>query len=176
MISVLEAVGKAAGWTAAAAPRKTGTGRGLACGIDAGTYVALVADVTVNRATGAVTVDRVVAAQEMGVVVNPDGARMQLEGCIAMGLGYALTEELRFANGAVLDVNFDTYHLPRFSWMPRIETVLVPNDALASQGGGEPGIINVGAAVANAVSDATGARVVRLPLTAERVRAAIRTL
>jgi isoquinoline 1-oxidoreductase len=174
MRSVLEAVGKASGWTSSPTIRETGNGRGLACGIDAGTYVALVADVTVNRETGQVKVDRVICAQEMGVVVNPDGARMQIEGCIAMGLGYTLTEELRFEQGRVLDTNFDTYHIPRFSWMPRIETVLVPNDALAPQGGGEPGIINVGAAVANAVYDATGARMTRLPMTPERVLGEIR--
>jgi isoquinoline 1-oxidoreductase len=172
--SVLEAVGRAAGWTPAVAPRRTGQGRGLACGIDAGTYVAHVAEVTVDRATGAVTVDRVVCAQEMGVVVNPDGARMQMEGCIAMGLGYTVAEEVRFANGAILDVNFDTYRLPRFSWMPRVDTVLVANDALTPQGGGEPAIVNMGAVVANAIYDATGARMVRLPMTPERVLEAIR--
>lgn len=175
MRSVLEAVGRAAGWTPGVAPRRAGTGRGLACGIDAGSHVALVADVTVDRATGTVRVNRVVCAQEMGVVVNPDGARMQMEGCIAMGLGYALAEEVRFANGEILDRNFDTYHLPRFSWMPRIETALVPNDGMAPQGGGEPGIINMGAVVANAIFDATGARVHHLPMTPERVRAAIGT-
>jgi isoquinoline 1-oxidoreductase len=125
--------------------------------------------VTEDRATGAVKVERVICAQDMGVVVNPDGARMQVEGCIAMGLGYALAEEVRFENGKILDLNFDTYHLPRFSWMPEIETVLVPNDALAPQGGGEPAIINMGAVVANAIYDATGARMVRLPMTPERV-------
>jgi isoquinoline 1-oxidoreductase len=176
MRSVLEAVGRAAGWTPAVAPRKTGKGRGLACGIDAGTYVALVAEVTVDRTAGAVQVDRVVCAQEMGVVVNPDGARMQMEGCIAMGLGYTLAEEVRFANGKILDVNFDSYRLPRFSWMPRVETVLVANDDLEPQGGGEPAIINMGAVVANAIYDATGARMVRLPMTAERVRDAIRAV
>jgi CO/xanthine dehydrogenase Mo-binding subunit len=176
MLAVLQAVAKASSWTPGAAPRKTGRGRGLACGIDAGSYVAHVADVTVDRATGAVQVDRVVCAQEMGVVVNPDGARMQIEGCIAMGLGYTLGEEVRFESGRVLDVNFDTYHIARFSWMPEIETVLVPNDTMAPQGGGEPAIINMGAVVANAIFDATGARMVRLPMTAERVLAEIQKL
>jgi CO/xanthine dehydrogenase Mo-binding subunit len=99
---------------------------------------------------------------------------MQMEGCIAMGLGYTLAEEVRFANGAILDVNFDTYRLPRFSWMPRVDTVLVANDALTPQGGGEPAIVNMGAVVANAIYDATGARMVRLPMTPERVLEAIR--
>jgi nicotinate dehydrogenase subunit B len=174
MLAVLEAVAQASGWKPGVAPRKTGRGRGLACGIDAGTYVAHVADVTVDAATGAVQVDRVVCAQEMGVVVNPDGARMQMEGCITMGLGYTLAEEVRFEGGKILDVNFGTYALPRFSWVPTIETTLVPNDDLPPQGGGEPAIINMGAVIANAIFDATGARIYRLPMTPERVLAEIK--
>ena len=118
-------------------------------------------------------VERVVCAQDMGVVVNPDGATMQVEGCITMGLGYVLTEELQFRGGQVLDDNFDTYEIPRFSWLPKIETVLVKNDALAPQGGGEPAIVPMGAAIANAVFDATGTRLFRLPMTPARVKAAL---
>ena len=81
-----------------------------------------------------------------------------------MGLGYVLAEELRFRGGEILDRNFDTYHLPRFSWVPTIETVLVKNDALPPQGGGEPAITPMGGAIANAVFDATGTRFDRLPL------------
>ena len=111
----------------------------------------------------------------MGIVVNPDGAKMQMEGCMMMGLGYVFSEELQFSGGDVMDRNFDTYHLPRFSWMPRkIETVLVSNDELAPQGGGEPAIVPMGAAIANAVYDATGARLFRLPMTPERVLAALK--
>jgi CO/xanthine dehydrogenase Mo-binding subunit len=109
----------------------------------------------------------------MGVVVNPEGATMQVEGCITMGLGYVLAEEVQIRDGKVLDENFDSYQVPRFSWLPRIETVLVKNDALAPQGGGEPAIVPMGAAIANAVFDATGARLFRLPLTPARVKAAI---
>ena len=127
----------------------------------------------VDRASGAVRVERVVCAQDMGVVVNPDGATMQVEGCITMGLGYVLSEEVRFRGGQVLDENFDTYEMPRFSWLPRIETVLVKNDELAPQGGGEPAIVPMGAAIANAVFDATGARLFRLPMTPARVKAAL---
>ena len=173
MLATLEAVAEAAGWKPGVAPHRTGRGRGLACGIDAETYVAAVADVIVDRTTGVVRVERVVCAQDMGLIVNPDGARMQMEGCIMMGLGYALTEEVRFEGGRILDTNFDTYALPRFSWMPRIETAFVANDGLAPKGGGEPAIINMGAVVANAVFDATGVRVFRLPMTPERVLAAI---
>jgi len=132
-----------------------------------------VAEVEVDRARGTVKVDRVVCAQDMGVVVNPDGATMQVEGCITMGLGYVLSEELRFSGGKILDENYDTYEVPRLSWLPRIETVLVKNDALAPQGGGEPAIVPMGAAIANAIFDATGTRVYRLPVTPERLKAAL---
>jgi isoquinoline 1-oxidoreductase len=171
MLAVLRAIRDAAGWETRAAPNSTsaGRGRGVACGIDAETYVALVADVTVDSSTGQVTVDRVVCAQDMGVVVNPDGARMQVEGCIAMGLGYVFSEELRFEGGKILDQNFGTYELARIGQTPEMETVFVPNDDLPPKGGGEPAIINMGAVVANAVFDATGARIFRLPLTPERV-------
>ena len=90
-----------------------------------------------------------------------------------MGLGYTLSEEVRFLGGDILDRNFGTYQIPRFSWVPRIEAVLVKNDDVAPQGGGEPPITTTGAVIANAIFDATGARVTRLPLTAERIRAAI---
>lgn len=156
------------------APHRGGRGRGLACGIDAGTYVALAADVTVDRATGHVQVDRVVCAQDMGVVVNPDGSRMQMEGCIMMGLGYVFSEEIRFEGGKILDVNFGTYDLPRFAAVPKIDTAFVSNDALAPQGGGEPAIVNMGAVVANAIFDATGVRLHRLPMTPARVLEALR--
>ena len=63
----------------------------------------------------------VVCAQDMGVVINPEGALIQLEGCVAMGLGYALTEEVHFKGGEILDTNYDSYELPRFSWMPKID-------------------------------------------------------
>jgi CO/xanthine dehydrogenase Mo-binding subunit len=61
----------------------------------------------------------------MGLVVNPEGAKIQMEGCITMGLGYALTEEVRFQGGNILDRNFGTYKIPRFAWLPDIETVLI---------------------------------------------------
>lgn len=171
MRTVLETAGEAAGWKPGAGP--TGQGRGIACGIDAGTYVALVAQVDVDRATGAIDVRRIICAQDMGMVVNPDGAMMQAEGCITMGLGYVLSEELRFRGGKILDENFGSYAIPTFSRVPRIEIVLVKNDELAPQGGGEPAIVPMGAVIANAVFDAIGVRMYRLPMTPERVLAAM---
>jgi nicotinate dehydrogenase subunit B len=173
MRRVLRAAADAFGWKPRVAPAATGRGRGVACGIDAGTYVTLMADVFVDRDKGTVKVQRVVAAQDMGVVVSPTGAKMQMEGCVTQGLGYTLSEELHFRGGEILDRNFDTYGIPRFSWVPRIDTGLVRNDQVASQGGGEPAIVPVGAVIANAVFDATGVRFYRLPMTPERVRTAL---
>lgn len=171
MRRVLEAAADRFGWQPSPGP--SGRGVGIACGVDAGTYIAHMAEVAVDRSSGETRVRRVVCAQDLGVIVNPDGAAMQIEGCITMGLGYALAEHVRFRGGRVLERNFGTYHIPRFSWLPEIETVLVPNDDLPPQGGGEPAIIAMGALVANAVFDAVGARVFALPISPERVREAL---
>ena len=116
---------------------------------------------------------RVVCAQDMGVVVNPEGALQQMEGCITMGLGYALAEDVRFKNGD--GARQELRHLPAAAILvgAGIETVLLHSPDLPAQGGGEPAIVTVGAAVANAVFDAVGARVVQLPLTPARVKAAL---
>jgi nicotinate dehydrogenase subunit B len=151
----------------------SGRGFGISCVDYLGTYVATMAEVEVDKKTGKIQVKRVVCAQDMGEVINPEGARIQIEGCITMGLGYTLSEEIRFKGGQVLDTNFDTYELPRFSWVPEIETVLVPNPDLPPQGCGEPAITNMGSVVANAVFDATGIRMVELPMNPERVRKAM---
>lgn len=171
MIRVLKAVGENFGWQALKTP--SGKGYGIACGIDAGTYVATMAEVEVDKKTGSVKVKRVVCAQDMGVVVNPQGAIIQMEGCITMGLGYALSEEIRFENGEIFDLNFGTYVIPRFSWVPKIETVLVENPDLPPQGGGEPAIICMGGVIASAIYDATGAKLFQLPMTPQRVKEAI---
>ena len=174
MRRVLQAAADAFGWQPTAGPSRRGVG--LACFIDAGTYVATMMQVEVDAGSGQIRVFRVVCALDMGVVVNPEGARMQAEGAVTMGLGYSLSEELRFLDGDVLDRNFDSYSLPRFSWVPHIEVVLVSNDTLAPQGGGEPPIVTTGAAIANAVFDATGARLFRLPMTPARVKQALANL
>lgn len=113
---------------------------------------------------------------DMGLVVNPDGAYQQVEGAITMGLGYALAEEVRLQGGWILDENFDTYQIPRFSRLPRIEVVLIDNPDLPAQGLGEPPVVAIGAALANAVFDTTGARMVQLPMTPERVLEALQRM
>ncbi len=171
MRRVLETAAKAFGWTPKPAP--SGRGWGVACGHDAGTYCVNMAEVKVDKASGRIEVVRLLAAQDMGVVVNPEGAKQQMEGCLTMGLGYCLAEEVRFRNGVLVDTNFDTYHMPRFSWLPKIETVILDSPDLPAQGGGEPAIVQMGGVLANAVFDAVGARVRHLPMTPARVLAAM---
>jgi isoquinoline 1-oxidoreductase len=171
MRRVLQTVAEKFGWSPAKAP--SGRGYGVACGPDAGSYVAHMAEVEVDKNTGSVRVKRVVCAQDMGLCVNPEGARLQMEGAITMGLGYALTEEVRFTGGEIHHSNFDNYTIPHFSWLPEIETVIIDAKDSPAQGGGEPAIICMGAVIANAVFDATGARLLQLPMTPGRIKAAL---
>jgi isoquinoline 1-oxidoreductase len=171
MRNVLNAAAKKFGHRFAKAP--TGKGFGMACTDYKGTYVATMAEVRVDEKSGEIRVKRVVCAQDTGEVINPEGVRLQIEGCITMGLGYVLREEIRFRGGQILDENFDTYELPRFSWLPAIETVLIDNPAMPPQGCGEPAITPMGAVIANAVYDAIGVRLYELPMTPARIQTAI---
>ncbi len=171
MITLLKTVADKFGWTPGKAP--SGRGWGIACGTDAGSYVAHMAEVKVDEKTGHIKVVRVACAQDMGLAINPEGATIQMEGCITMGLGYALTEEVKFTGGEIHNHNFDSYTLPHFSWLPEIETVILHRPDAAPQGGGEPAIIAMGGLIANAVFDATGARLYQLPMTRERVLKAL---
>jgi isoquinoline 1-oxidoreductase len=172
MRRVLEAVAKQFAWKAAKAP--SGRGAGVACGIYSDACAATMAEVAVDPKTGHVRVKRVVSAVDVGLAINPDGLRQQMEGCIAMGLGYTLTEEVRFKDGEVLDRNFDSYQIPRFSWMPKIETIVIDNPGMAAVGAGEPPIITMGAVIANAIHDAAGVRLRQLPMTPARVLEALK--
>lgn len=172
VLRVLKAAAEKFGWTPAKTP--SGRGYGVACGIRSGTYVATMAEVEVSKKTGGVQVKRVVCAQDMGLVINPEGAKMQVEGCITMGMGYALTEEIHFKRGEIFDLNFDSYEIPRFSWLPKIETVLIDAKDDPPQGGGEPPIICMGGVIANAIYDAIGVRLFQLPMTPERIKEAMK--
>jgi Aerobic-type carbon monoxide dehydrogenase, large subunit CoxL/CutL homologs len=172
MIAVLKAAADKFGYTPAKNP--SGRGYGVACGTDVGTLVAHIAEVKVDKNTGHVQVIRVVCAQDMGLCVNPEGTTIQMEGCITMGMGYALTEEIQFQGGDIKNHTFDTYEIPRFSWVPKIDTVIMDRKDQPPQGGGEPTIICMGAVIANAVFDATGVRLFQLPMTPERVLAALK--
>lgn len=172
MIACLKAVADKFGYK----PGKTpgGRGIGIAVGTDAGTWVAQMAEVEVNKKTGEIKVIRIACSQDMGLCVNPQGATLQMEGCLTMGLGYALTEEVLFEGGNILTRGFDNYEIPRFPGLPQIDTVILDRKDQAPQGGGEPAIVAVGAVIANAVFDATGARLYRMPLTPERVLEALK--
>lgn len=166
MRRVLEAAAERFGYKPAVGP--SGRGIGIACGIDAESYVAEIAEISVDKGND-IKVRRIVAAQDMGVAVNPTGAIMQMEGCIMMGLGYTLSEDIRFKGGKILTANFDDYSVPKFSNLPEIDAFLVRNDDLPPKGGGEPAIVPVGGAIANALFDAIGVRVFQMPLTPERI-------
>jgi len=172
MIACLKAVAEKFGYVAGKAP--SGRGIGVAVGTDAGTWVAHMAEVKVDKKTGHVEVIRIACAQDMGLCVNPQGATIQMEGCITMGLGYTFTEEVFFDGGKIKDRSFDTYEIPRFSSLPKIETVILDRQDQPPQGGGEPAIIVIGAVIANAIFDATGARMYRMPMTPARVLEALK--
>jgi isoquinoline 1-oxidoreductase len=172
MQRVLRTAAEKFGWKPAKAPG--GRGHGIACGLDAGTYVAVMAEIEADKTAGTVQVKRVVCVQDMGLAVNPEGAAIQMEGAVTMGLGYALKERVRFEGGDISERNFDTYDIPRFSWVPKIETVIIDDKNSAPQGGGEPAIITTGAVLANALYDAIGARLFHLPMTPERIKEAVR--
>jgi len=174
MIGVLKAVADLFGYTPAKNP--SGRGIGIACGTDVGTYVAHMAEVKVDKKTGHVQVVRVACAQDMGLAINPEGATIQMEGCITMGLGYCLTEEIQFQGGKIANHSFDTYELPRFSWLPKISTLILDKKDQAPQGGGEPAIICMGGLIANAIFDATGTRLFQLPMTPARILEAIKKM
>jgi len=137
-------------------------GFGLAVGYDAGSFAAECVELEV--ASQDVHVRRVVAAFDCGLVVNPDGARNQVEGSIVMGIGAALWEAVEFDGGRILNPGFAHYRVPRIADAPDIDVQLIDNPSDPSTGAGEPGIVPIGAAVANAVRDATGQRIEQLPI------------
>ena len=167
---VLETVAEKAGW---GKPLTNGNGRGIAQHTCFGTSTAQVAEISVNEKDGTFKVNRVVVAIDCGPTVSPFNIRTQVEGAVAMGLSTALREEIQFANGGVSTGNFDTYSPIRLSETPDIEVHIIKSNE--KMGGiGEPGLPPTAPAVANAIFNATGARVRRIPLTPERVLAAIK--
>ena len=173
MIDVLKAAVELFGYIPAK-KYPSGRGIGVAMGTDVGTNVAEIAEVEVDEKTGRVRVKRIICAQDMGLCVNPHGSTMQMEGCLTMALGYTFTEEIHFEGGEIKDRNYDSYELPRFSWVPKIETVILDRKDQPPHGGGEPAIIAVGAVISNAIFDACGTRLYQMPFTPERVLEALK--
>jgi nicotinate dehydrogenase subunit B len=173
MVALLKAAADLFGYSQAGNP--SGRGYGIACGTDiVGSCLVQIAEVKVDENTGHVQVIRVACSMDMGLCVNPQGAKLQIEGGITLGLGYALTEEIQFQGGNIKNLNFDKYDIPRFSGVPRIDIKIMDKKDQPPQGCGEPPVICMGALIANAVFDATGARLYQLPMTPGRILAAIK--
>jgi isoquinoline 1-oxidoreductase beta subunit len=150
-----------------------GYGRGIAQHACFGTNIAAVADVSVNKKDGAVKVHRLVLAVDCGPVINPDPLIAQLEGGAIMALSTTLKEEVQFANGGVTSENFEDYPILKMSEIPEIDVHIIKSNEEIG-GIGELGVPATAPAVANAVFNATGARIRRIPLTPERVLAAMK--
>jgi CO/xanthine dehydrogenase Mo-binding subunit len=180
-LEVLSRASKAFGWQARLSPnpqRQQGgllVGRGVAYTRykQAENYVATFMEVAVDRASGRIIVRRVVCAHDCGLVVNPDALRHQIEGGIVQTLSRALHEEVRFDASRVTSVDWATYPILTFPEAPSVDVILVERRDQPLWGAGEASTVTVAAALGNAVYDATGVRLRRVPFTAERVRAAL---
>ena len=189
--AVLRAVAKQAAWVprssgadlARSAAARTGSataassaiakGRGVAISGLAGTVVAQIADVEVNRSTGKVTVNTVTVAHDCGIIVNPDGVRNQIEGNVVQGCSRALMEEVDFDSAGVKSLNWNSYPIMKFSDVPAVDIVLINHPELPPMGAGEASTTAVAAAIGNAIFDAVGVRLRQVPFTPERVRSGL---
>jgi isoquinoline 1-oxidoreductase subunit beta len=161
---VLRLAAEKAGW-GQALPK--GQGRGIAVHKSFGSYVAMVADVTIQG--GNLKVDRVVAAVDCGIPVNPDVIAAQVEGAVGFALSSVLRNRITLQDGVVQEANFDSYEPTRMSEMPRVEVHIVPS-TLDPTGIGEPGVPCLAPAISNAVYAATGKRLRSLPLDLTALR------
>lgn len=184
---VVSAAAKAANWQTRPSPAAQGSsaakattgnasGRGFACVLYEGDngYVAMVAEMDVELATGRLIARRFVVAQDCGPISNPDGMRNQLEGGLLQGYSRAVSEEVTWNAQGLTSVDWRSYRSLSLGFaVPKIESVLINKTEGEAMGAGETAITIVAAAVANAIFDATGARVREAPFTPERVKAAI---
>jgi isoquinoline 1-oxidoreductase len=162
--AVLEAAAQLFDWRTRVKQKNPNVGVGLACGTEKGSYVAACAEVVLDREEGKIIVRRVCEVFECGAVMNPDNLTAQVQGCILMGMGPALREGMRFANGQMLNPSFGSYEVPRFADVPELDIHLLDRPDLPSVGGGETPIIAIAPAIGNAVFHATGTRVREMPI------------
>jgi isoquinoline 1-oxidoreductase beta subunit len=167
---VLETVAEKAGW---GKPIPQGQGRGIAQAACFGSWVAQVVDLSVDKSTGKIKVHKVFVAVDCGPVINPGPLVEQMESGIIIALSTALKEQAKFAKGGVATSNFDNYPIIRMSEVPEIEVHMVKSTDKIG-GIGEPGVPPLAPALANAVFNATGVRIRRIPLTPELVLAALK--
>ncbi len=177
-IGVLDAVAKAADWQPKVAASNLGsgnvvTGRGVALGGFAASQVGVVADISVNKKTGKITVDHLYASQVNGLTISPGLVQNQMSGNLIQGLSRGLLEQVAFNKSHVTSLDWVTYPILRFADSPPVTTVSIQRTDLQSTGSGEPVNAPVAAAVANAFFDATGVRIRQAPMSPARVRATL---
>ena len=178
-VAVIQAAAERFGWQPRPSPAADSAdpaiGRGIAFSRyeNANAYVAVCAEVEVNRSDGSVRVRRLVAAHDCGLIVNPDGLTNQVEGNLIQATSRTQKEQVTFDEGRVTSTDWRGYPILTFAEVPDIEVVLLNRPDQSPVGAGEPATLPVGPAIANAIFDATGARVRSVPLTPDRVRAAL---
>ena len=137
-------------------------------------WSAWIADVAVNKSTGDVSVTRVVAGQDSGLMINPDGVRHQIHGNVIQSTSRALMEEVSFERAAVASREWGAYPIIKFPDLPKIDVLMLPRQDQPPLGVGESASVPSAAAIANAIFDATGVRFRELPFTPERILAGLR--
>jgi nicotinate dehydrogenase subunit B len=176
---ILVATVKKAGWTDRPSPATVTsgdkvTGRGVAVANRANTMTAAVAEIEVDKTTGDVTVKKITLGHDCGLIVNPDGLKNQIEGNVLQAVSRALLEEVQFDSTGQKNLDWNSYPVIRFEQVPDVEIVLIDRPNMQPLGGGEPSIVPVTAAIANAIFDATGARMRQVPFTPQRVLSALK--
>ena len=162
--TVLEAAARHFDWPARRKKVTSEMGVGLACGTEKNSVVAACVEVGIDRKQGEIKVHEVCEAFECGPIMNPANLTSQVQGCIMMGLGAALREEMQFEEGKILNASFSGYLVPRFEDVPKIDVHLINKTDIPSAGGGETPIIAIAPAIGNAVFAATGIRVRSMPM------------
>jgi CO/xanthine dehydrogenase Mo-binding subunit/aerobic-type carbon monoxide dehydrogenase small subunit (CoxS/CutS family) len=171
---VIKAASEKAGWRLnSASQQHRGLGIAFAQYKNRQCYVAVVVQVSVDRASGLVRLERATIAADAGQIVNPDGLSSQFEGGFIQGASWTLREQVRFDRMGVTSTDWLSYPVMRFADTPRIETVLIDRPGQPYLGSGEAAPVPTGAAIANAIRDAVGIRLRVLPFTPARVKAAL---
>jgi len=168
--TVLETAAKHFNWFERRKKVTPELGVGLACGTEKNSVVAACVEVGIDRKKGEIKVREVCEAFECGPIQNPANLTSQVQGCIVMGLGGALTEEIQFENGKILNASFRDYRVPRFRDVPKIDVHLVPKNDIPSAGGGETPIIALAPAIGNAIFAATGVRLRAMPMRGDALK------
>jgi CO/xanthine dehydrogenase Mo-binding subunit len=146
-------------------PEAAGYGRGFACGIyDGRCFVAVSADVFVDEVSQQINVLHLCCAQDVGMAVNPDQLRAQIESNLVWSIGMALLERFEVADNTIQSSNFDNYTIPRMRNMPTLDIEIIDQPSLPPTGAGEVALVAGPPAIANAIRDASGFRALSLPI------------